>query len=162
MVDEKQPVICELLQELERHSHAAHAIWVAANLEDTLVQILALYMPNLSNRLREKLFRGYGPLSSFSAKIDMAYALDLIPDVLRRDLHVIREIRNSFAHATSPQHFDTEELQSLLMKFSDFDPKKDRLAFYIGKLEQIRTVVRPGLEILTMVKMLKDGSWRNA
>ena len=100
-------------------------------------------VPNLSNRLREKLFTGYGPLSSFSAKIDIAYSLNLITENLKGDLHILREIRNEFAHSTVMLHFDTDEMKALLTKFSDYDPKMDRLAFYLQKLGQCFEGLRP-------------------
>ena len=53
----------ELLKELARKDHAAHAIWIAARLDYLLASHLGFYMPKLSNRLRERLFDGFGPLS---------------------------------------------------------------------------------------------------
>src|SRR5690242_19486358 len=38
------------------------------------------------------------PLASFSARIDSAYALGLIGPRVRRDIHLIRKIRNEFGH----------------------------------------------------------------
>jgi hypothetical protein len=152
---EKTLDLAALLKELARNGHAAHAIWVAASLENNLSHLLQLYMPKLSNRLRAKLFYGYGPFAHFSVKIDVAYALDLIPESLRRDLHVIREIRNSFAHATTRKHFGTDEMMKLLTKFSDYDPKMDRLAFYLEKLSRCRAVLQPSMQTLAVVAALK-------
>lgn len=39
-----------------------------------------------------------GPLSSFSTKIDLACVLGMCSRVIAKDLHMIREIRNDFAH----------------------------------------------------------------
>ena len=46
-----------------------------------------------------QLFDGTGALATFSAKIDIAYAFGLIGTQERADLHIIRKIRNDFAHA---------------------------------------------------------------
>lgn len=55
---------------------------------------------NLSNKetLHKRLFRHNGPLSTFSARLDMAFALYLIGEKTRHDLDIIRDIRNDFAH----------------------------------------------------------------
>jgi hypothetical protein len=45
------------------------------------------------------LFRRSGPLSSFSAKIDLARLLGMTSDVIHSDLHILRNIRNEFAHS---------------------------------------------------------------
>ena len=56
-------------------------------------------MPNLSNVTKKKMFEGYGPLGSFSSKIDIAHALGFIDARASRSLHAVREIRNEFAHS---------------------------------------------------------------
>lgn len=142
-----------MLDLLAQDGHAAHAIWVASRLEESVGELIRLYMPNLSNRLRERLFKGYGPLSSFSAKIDIAYALDLIPEGLRRDLHAIRDIRNEFAHTSERLHFDTPKLKALLGKFADYD-QSDGLSFYVRKLDACLAIVRPQAETLASLKAL--------
>ena len=146
----------KVLDDLEQHSHAAHAVLVASILESRLATLLSMYMPNLSNRLREKLFNGYGPLSSFSAKIDVAYALDLIPESLRRDLHVIREIRNEFAHSTVSIHFGSEPIKTMLQKFPDYKDTTETkaVAFLINKMGQCLDILRPGILTLSMAKAL--------
>ena len=147
-----------MVVELGRAGHAAHALYVASNLEVSLEDLLALYMPNLSNTLKEKLFVGYGPLSSFSAKIDIAYALGLIPASLRRDLHAIRDIRNAFAHTTERLHFDSLKMTRLLGKFPDYTPSCDRLSFYLSKLESCYAILNPQAENLAIVHVLRAGS----
>jgi hypothetical protein len=147
--------LSKMLLEMGRQGHAAHAIWAAATLDDTLGSLLAIYMSNLSNRLREKLFTGYGPLSSFSAKIDIAYSLNLITANLRRDLHIFREIRNEFAHSTVMLHFQTDEMETFLTKFSDYDPKMDRLAFYREKLNRCFDELRPAMGTLALAAALR-------
>jgi hypothetical protein len=47
-----------------------------------------------------------GPLGSFSARIELCYALGLSPKQVRRDLILIRKIRNDFAHQAKTLTFD--------------------------------------------------------
>ncbi len=44
------------------------------------------------------LFRGYAPLSTFSAKIELCYAMGFISKKLYRSLTLVRKLRNDFAH----------------------------------------------------------------
>lgn len=46
----------------------------------------------------QRLFEGNGPLATLSAKIDLARLLGLVTETIRSDLHIIRDIRNEFAH----------------------------------------------------------------
>ena len=80
-------------------AHSNLVLVSSSRLERYLVQIIYGHMPNLSNRTKETLFKGYGPLATFSSKIDIAYALDLITDQDRTVLVAIKKIRNAFAHS---------------------------------------------------------------
>lgn len=53
----------------------------------------------------EKIFGSNGGLSTFSSKIDMAYALGLLGKEAKSDLHKIRKMRNAFAHDHKPLNF---------------------------------------------------------
>ena len=49
-------------------------------------------------KLIKSLFDGDRPLANFSAQIDVAFATGLISKEAHRDLHLVRKIRNEFAH----------------------------------------------------------------
>ena len=68
----------------------------------------------------DRLHGGEGPLSTFYAKIELAYALGLISDMDRLDLHVIRSVRSDFAHTASLIKFDTPEVKK---KCSSLKPR---------------------------------------
>ena len=151
----KIPDIGQLLLNLGRNGHAAYSVWTAAVLDDALDRLLTLYMPKLSKNLHKKLFTGYGPLSSFSARIDIAYSLDLITAVLSKDLHVIRVIRNEFAHSAVRTHLHTDQMGELLKKFSDYDPKKDRLVYYFDKFEECHQALKTRADAQAMSDALR-------
>ena len=47
-----------------------------------------------------------GPLNSFSSMILAGYALGIYDESMRNDLHIVRNIRNAFAHSKRLIHFD--------------------------------------------------------
>ena len=60
----------------------------------------------------KSLFEGNGPFSTLSSKIDVAYALGLLSSEERRELHLLRKIRNEFAHAVDHEiSFDSPKLR---------------------------------------------------
>jgi hypothetical protein len=63
-------------------------------LDAALERALLAKMRELSEAQRTNLFEGYGPLSSFAAKIDVAYALNIFDGALYADLIVIRMLSN--------------------------------------------------------------------
>jgi hypothetical protein len=108
----------DLIANLGRYTASSHALVSSAFLEGQLRDaILTRFRPNLSNRMREKLSTGYGPLASFSAKIDFAFAMGLIEEIPKQDFHAIREIRNAFAHPDSLMHYANPIITELSRKF---------------------------------------------
>lgn len=66
-------------------------------LELALEHVLRGFFPE-DNPEVEKLFEVNGALSTFSNRISMAFSLGLVDKTVKDDLHIIRKIRNEFAH----------------------------------------------------------------
>ena len=82
----------------------------AAWLDDALEAcIRAAFRPDQG--MADELFRPDGPLGSFSARIKLAYLLDLIEPTARKDLDCIRRIRNDFAHGRGDLRFTTPSVR---------------------------------------------------
>lgn len=87
----------------------------ASYLEERLTSALkARFVSN--NTVHNKVFKNYGPLSTFTAKIDIAYLLKIFPEQGRASFHTIREIRNRFAHRLDVNSFDDEPVSDLCKK----------------------------------------------
>jgi DNA-binding MltR family transcriptional regulator len=69
----------------------------------------------------EKLFDLDRPLSSFSVKIKICYAMDLIGEWVYRDLEIVRKLRNYFAHSVGVARFDSPEVVQLTEKLKAAD-----------------------------------------
>jgi hypothetical protein len=80
----------------------AHVATVgAASLDLSLEGALLTKFRPLSNTMKTRLFDGggYAPLANFAPKIDMAYALEIIPKEMYDTLRLINKVRVSFAHS---------------------------------------------------------------
>jgi hypothetical protein len=96
----------EFVDEFKNESDRAAVILGAARLDYLLYQILTKYLlPNVGSR--DELLDGDSPLATFSAKINMVHRLGLINPDFARALHLIRKIRNSFAHEVSGCKLDS-------------------------------------------------------
>lgn len=85
------------LTEFSRESDRAAVILGAAKLDLAIRELLVKkFRPNPSGQ--DELFDTDKPISSFSARINVAYRLGLIDKQLANSLHLIRRIRNDFAH----------------------------------------------------------------
>jgi DNA-binding MltR family transcriptional regulator len=99
------------------------AITQAASLELILMALLKSYMRG--DDIVNKLFEDFGPLSSFSAKIDCAYALRFVNEKIRQDLTYIRKIRNKFAHSMAPLSFSDSQIHEWCQKLSTISQYKE-------------------------------------
>lgn len=90
-------------------------VTVGAALVETALRmaIRARMLRTLSASDDKQLFEGEGgPLSTFSSKIRVAYAFEVIGDNLKAELTKMKDIRNAFAHAKSILSFDDDAVTS--------------------------------------------------
>ncbi len=86
-----------IINNIEKGEDRTAAILGASYLEDRLTDAIKARLVT-DNKVHGQFFKGYGPLSSFRAKIDLAYLMKIIPKEMRDTLHIIRDVRNRFAH----------------------------------------------------------------
>lgn len=86
----------------------AAAIIEVTSLEAALENAIKTKLIPLNKDDYRELFAPEGPLGTFATKIKLAYALGLYGKHTRKDLDIIRWIRNAFAHSRKPLWFHTE------------------------------------------------------
>jgi DNA-binding MltR family transcriptional regulator len=121
--------------------------------------LLEKMRPTISNRLKASLFEGYGPLSTFGAKIDMAFALSILDEDLYSNLKVIKEIRNKFAHPRVPlmeaMTFENDDMIKICKKFKDYDPSIECVDFFGVKAAQcLLSLTQDKEEVEAIKKMM--------
>lgn len=105
----------ETILEIEHQTDRAAALIAAGLLEERLLGLLKARMFG-DPTTQDKMFKGYGPLASFSAKIDLGYLLGLYDAEMQQRLHTIRNIRNEFAHSVRPIDFGSQKVKALCTK----------------------------------------------
>lgn len=112
--------------ELRAQTDRGAAIVAAAWLEDAISFALKNYLKSHAESWK-RLFDGSGPLATFSAKIDLSRLVGLITDGVRSDLHMIRDIRNEFAHQVAHRtaheqlSFDTQHIRDKCLALQSVD-----------------------------------------
>lgn len=67
----------------------------------------------------DNMFKGYGPLATFKAKVDMVFLLRLFPhEKIYRDLDKIPDIRNYFAHGHKELSFSDQQIKDRISAFN--------------------------------------------
>lgn len=87
-----------LIKEFAKETDRGAVILAATLLDVGLDTLLRSFLLTISTSDDELFDGGNAPLGNFSAKINLAFRLGLISDKYASDLHIIRKIRNEFAH----------------------------------------------------------------
>ena len=100
------------LLELQTESDRAAALVAAAVIDLRLADNLSAFM--VSDKAAKTLLKGANaPLGTFSARINAAFALALIDEKEQGQCHIIRRIRNEFAHSEHGISFKTARIVAL-------------------------------------------------
>jgi DNA-binding MltR family transcriptional regulator len=106
------------MREFEKESDRACVILSVAMLERALETLLKAQLAATSSSKDELLEGAYAPISSFNARIDLAHRLGLISARFCRDLHIIRRIRNDFAHDVRRCTFKDASVRARVLELS--------------------------------------------
>lgn len=122
-------------EEFVSDSDRAAVVLGAAKIDDILSRILSARLVRRVDEKSDELLNANGPLGTMSARIDMVFRLGLISKEFRRSLHLIRKIRNTFAHDLEGCSFETSSIK---------DQTRELYAPYEGRLFTKRFMQRFG------------------
>jgi DNA-binding MltR family transcriptional regulator len=116
--------ISSFLDELKTQTDRGVAIVAAAVLDELLALLIIERLVKLSSDRRDSLFKDRGPFSPFSSKIEVAFALGVISSEARLALHLVRDIRNKFAHRIEALRFDDPAISQMIASRGTDNVKK--------------------------------------
>jgi hypothetical protein len=146
----------DLMKILSQHTEAGNALVVAGIVEDWLEKLLLAKGRTISNKTAKRIFEGMGPLSSFSGKIDVAYLFELIDKDVARDLRVIKDIRNKFAHTTQFVHFQSEHIAKDCQNLTTWRADKANEECYRGRALDCVNLMKAAVERFMYASTLRD------
>jgi DNA-binding MltR family transcriptional regulator len=104
--DGAMPIFNEIDEQSDRGAAVVGGSFVDAALRLAIEAELHI----ASKVARDKLFKGYGPIATFSARIELGFALQIFGPKTKADLGIIRTIRNRFAHELHPILFSDPDI----------------------------------------------------
>lgn len=108
-----------LQKEFESESDRA-AVIVAASMLDELLRTLLMARLIPVSSATDELFDGANaPLGTFSSRIEMAYRIGVVSVKFARDLHLVRRIRNDFAHNIHGCSFEDTRVRSRVIELDN-------------------------------------------
>jgi DNA-binding MltR family transcriptional regulator len=152
--------LAALIRDKAQRAETSLALTTAALIEDWLEHAIKSHMRELSSTQDRRIFGGYGPLSSFAARIDVAYALSYFDDIIYSDLRAIKEIRNKFAHSKSVLHFNSEPILESIRLLTGWTKQSEPQALFLNRAIACIEALKPHLEHNALMKALM--AWRPA
>jgi hypothetical protein len=137
----------ELVSWIDKADARASALVLAAWLDGLLERAIRMNFVDMGEEKFNALFRDdSAPLQSFSSKIKMAHALGIFDDNLKRQVDILRKIRNFFAHAIKTVDFEAPIVAQECLKLDlqkvthgNYEPENDTskekfisMALFIG------------------------------
>jgi hypothetical protein len=116
--DDLAPIMAELKTQPDRSAAIIAGSLLERILESAIVARLRPLLPGQ----RRALFGAMGPLSTFSAKIELGFLLGLYAEPAHKNLNMIRVVRNTFAHEFDALSFDHPDILKAIT-----DPSRPRL-----------------------------------
>lgn len=104
----------EFLQVLNRESDRGAALLAGSMLDEKVLELLNAFL--IEGEVARNLLRANGPVGTFAARVDMAYALGLIEEEERVEINLIRRVRNPMGHTWRSIDFSDDRLRDLIAK----------------------------------------------
>lgn len=124
------------INHMVNRTHAGSVMVNVAAIEELLQRLIISDMRPLSANLTARLFKGYGPISTLSSKIDIAYAMSLLTREAYDTLRTIKDVRNEFAHAKEPLTFNHPTVRALVKKLPKYSIDEKCADFFFGATKQ--------------------------
>lgn len=146
----------EFMEIVRQESDRGSILVAVSMVEDVLTSLLKNRLIPSLDRNDELFDIGYAPFNSFSAKIDLAYRTGCINQSVRRSCHILRKIRNDFAHATDIKGFSNGGTQDRIKEL--FNLNKEIVSSYEELL--VSSTRETHSPIVNFQGFIKNYGWR--
>jgi DNA-binding MltR family transcriptional regulator len=109
------------LADVVRDTNADTMIRVSSLMDDTFELVIRTVMLKAGQKINEGMFKRDGELSTLEKKINKSKELNLLDDTAFKDAHVVRRIRNKFAHREERLHFDNPKVVAMARQLSTYE-----------------------------------------
>ena len=110
-INKRSQEVLAFRKALTKETDRGCALFATSYLDKALSDLLYCALAH-DKKIENDLFAGNAPLASFSSRIKMAFYLGKISKIERRDLDLLRKIRNEFAHNADAIDFEVEKIKS--------------------------------------------------
>lgn len=113
------------LASLNNESDRGAIILAATLIDDALIEALSKLLSGINSDEADRLFGYRGPLGTFSSRIILAQGLGIYSRRVRKQIEIIKEMRNIAAHAHLMVDFNTPQIRNALQSIFDDEAAAD-------------------------------------
>lgn len=110
-------------REINKQRDRGAGIIAAAVLQDILLEAIKSRLDR-GTPIEPNLFKQGGALGSFGTQIDLGFLMGLYPETIRKSLHIVRVIRNDFAHNVHPVSFRSQRDNCAKLRLNKVEARK--------------------------------------
>lgn len=118
-------------KELDEDSDRAVVIVATAMVDDALKELINAKLLPAKNKEHCIISNPSSPLGTFSSRINACYQIGLISESMHRDLHILRKLRNDFAHNPFDLTFESSSVKSRVIEL-------DKISNYLIRNKEAR------------------------
>lgn len=108
------------LVDVVRDTNADTMIRVSSLMEETFELAIRVAALKTGQKLNERMFKRDGELATLEKKINKAKETNLLDDTAFKDAHLVRRIRNKFAHRRERLNFDSPKIVAMARQLSKY------------------------------------------
>jgi ABC-type multidrug transport system ATPase subunit len=109
------------LADVVRDTNADTMIRVSSLMEEAFELVIRTAMLKSGQKINEGMFKRDGELATLEKKINKSKEFNLLDDAAFNDAHVVRRIRNKFAHRRQRLHFDSPKVVAMARQLSTYE-----------------------------------------
>ena len=149
--------IHDLMRTMHEATDTSFVMTVVAKVENWLAgAIQAKMRADLSKNLTDRLFNPNGPLDRLAAKVDVAFAFDVIDETTFTDLKAIKDMRNAFAHSPTMLHFGSAAIGPMIERLSGWSKDVDGRDLFVARVQAAFTIFQEQIKRAALVKAVRD------
>ena len=152
-MDHRFDEVMEFRNSLNPETDRGCALMAAAFLDSELELLLRSFVVD-NEKAQDEIFSQSKPIGTFSSRIDLAFLLGLISADTRKDLHLIRKIRNDFGHVHRPISFEDQAMSNRCRELkhhfrgNNEPPRKIFISSAVGALALLHTAMHKRARIV--------------
>lgn len=125
------------LVDVIRDTNADTMIRVSSLMEETFELAIRTAMLKTGHEVNQRMFKHDGELATLEKKINKAKELNLLDDTAFKDAHLVRRIRNKFAHMGERLHFDSPKIVAMARQLSTYEKAESNQSAILGAVSNI-------------------------